>query len=212
MTIQVQGEEFILDAERTIFWPKKSILLVSDVHLGKVAHFRKHGFPVPMEAGKANLERLELLINKYHPSRLIFLGDLFHSEMNSEWLLFKAFILDYPAIRFELVKGNHDILAEEQFRLAKLKMHDPILEEGPFIFSHHPIDDLPETYYNLCGHLHPGVILRGQGKQRVKLPCFYFGQQQGILPAFGEFTGTAKILPKEGDQVVAILEKELIKV
>ncbi|MEL6986256.1 MAG: ligase-associated DNA damage response endonuclease PdeM [Bacteroidota bacterium] len=209
--INVAGEHFLLHPLKSLYWPRKNLLLISDLHLGKVAHFRKHGLAVPAKAGQINLINLETLIHQFTPSRIVFLGDLFHSEMNSEWLSFKAFIKDHPAIRFELVIGNHDILQEESYSDAKLKLHNPYLEEHPILFSHHPIDDLPDQWYNFCGHIHPAIQLKGKGKQYLKVPCFYFGKQQGILPAFGAFTGLAKILPEKGDQVWGIIEKELIE-
>ena len=39
--------EFILHCSGAIFWPARSILLISDVHLGKVSHFRRHGVALP---------------------------------------------------------------------------------------------------------------------------------------------------------------------
>ena len=45
--------------------------------------------------------------------------------------------------------------------------------------------------YVLAGHLHPGVRLHGPGRQSVRLPCFAFGRNAALLPAFSEFTGTA---------------------
>ena len=66
--------------------------------------------------------------------------------------------------------------------------------------------------YNLSGHLHPGVNLRGKARQSVTLPCFYFGEQAGLLPAFGTFTGIARIQPKKNDKVFAIVEDKVIAV
>lgn len=205
----IYKEQLVIDCGKVLFWPKKSMLLISDVHLGKVAHFRKHGMPIPAQAGQRNFQNLELLIKKYLPRRVVFLGDLFHSDLNSEWLTFKALLKDFSAVRFELVIGNHDIFNERHYE--GMTLHNPYLEEPPFLFSHHPLDDLPEEWYNMCGHIHPAIRLKGKGRQNLNMPCFYFGKQQAILPAFGEFTGTAKIFPKKGDLVWGILNEELIQ-
>ena len=53
--------------------------------------------------------------------------------------------------------------------------------------------------------------LRGKGRQNMKLPCFYFGERYGIMPAFGNFTGTAIIPIKEGDQVFGLTENSVLK-
>ncbi|MCS6939106.1 MAG: DEAD/DEAH box helicase, partial [Roseiflexus sp.] len=66
--------------------------------------------------------------------------------------------------------------------------------------------------YTLAGHLHPAVRLNGVGRQRVTLPCFWFGAQVGVLPAFGGFTGAALITPEPGDQVFVIADGEVVAV
>ena len=65
------------------------------------------------------------------------------------------------------------------------------------------MNEVPETYYNLAGHVHPSIKLRGKARQSLRLPCFYFSDQNGLLPAFGKFTGTAIIRPKKTDQIFA---------
>ena len=82
----------------------------------------------------------------------------------------------------------------------------------PFLLSHHPMKEVPEGQYNLAGHIHPCVYLSGQGRQRTRLACFYFGEQQGILPAFGTFTGMASLQVKRGEQVYVIAENSVIEV
>ena len=37
--------------------------------------------------------------------------------------------------------------------------------------------------------VHPCAVLGGRGGDRLRLPCFHFGPQGGVLPAFGPFTG-----------------------
>ena len=59
--------------------------------------------------------------------------------------------------------------------------------------------------YFFSGHLHPGIRVRGMGKQCLQFPCFYFGAAYAILPAFGRFTGTVSIDPELGSNVFAIL-------
>jgi metallophosphoesterase superfamily enzyme len=43
------------------------------------------------------------------------------------------------------------------------------------------------------------------GKQSLQFPCFYFGREYAILPAFGQFTGTVSIDPGVESNVFAIL-------
>ena len=82
--------------------------------------------------------------------------------------------------------------------------------EEPFLFTHEPLEN-KSNYYNLAGHLHPGVKLRGKGKQTHRLACFYFDQNGGILPAFGAFTGLSTLPIKKDVQVFAIVEGQVMK-
>jgi metallophosphoesterase superfamily enzyme len=59
--------------------------------------------------------------------------------------------------------------------------------------------------YYFSGHLHPGIRIRGMGKQSLQFPCFYFGSDYAVLPAFGRWTGTVSIDPAPEDNVFAIL-------
>jgi metallophosphoesterase superfamily enzyme len=52
--------------------------------------------------------------------------------------------------------------------------------------------------------LHPAVQLFGKGKQVFTLPCYYFGETNGILPAFGSFTGKAIIALEPESKVFAV--------
>jgi len=211
MTIDLCGEVLELLPQKAIYWKREQTLLMADLHLGKINHFRKSGIAVPAKANEKNLELIVELINSTNPARVIFLGDLFHSHYNSEWEVFGELINHFKSIAFELVIGNHDILSENQYVRKGITVYDD-LRLPPFIFTHHPLEDPDDQFYNLAGHVHPGATLHGIAKQSVTLPCFYFGKQQGILPAFGMFTGLARIKPKRSDGVYVIVEDRIVKV
>jgi metallophosphoesterase superfamily enzyme len=59
---------------------------------------------------------------------------------------------------------------------------------------------------------HPGILIRGLGKQSLRFPCFYFGEQYAILPAFGNFTGFSLIEPSSRENVFAIVENKIIQI
>lgn len=212
MKVAVFREELELLPEKAVWWASRKVLLVADLHLGKINHFRKAGIPVPTKANDKNWESILHLIDSTTPHRVIFLGDLFHSHYNEEWEVFRQLIRGFPNVSFELVIGNHDILSDNQYARNHLKVHRERLEERPFVLTHRPLDDMVDDLYNLSGHIHPGVLLKGKGKQAVTLPCFYFGELQGILPAFGSFTGLARIQPKKEDQIFVIVENTVVKI
>ena len=200
----------VLLPEKAIFWPQQQMLILADLHLGKITHFRKHGIGLPKAGEKDNFDRFAYLLLNYPVQQILILGDLFHSDHNSEWEAFLSFLDRFPEKTFILVKGNHDILSENDYSRKNLRVVPHALELGPFYFTHHPEDSI---LYNICGHIHPGIIMSGKGLQRLRLPCFYFSQGQGIMPAFGAFTGLHVIEPaNEEDSIFAITPKKVIKV
>jgi metallophosphoesterase superfamily enzyme len=58
--------------------------------------------------------------------------------------------------------------------------------------------------------VHPAVKLRGNGGQKLTLPCFYFGKIQGLLPAFGTFTGKSIIRTEEESRVFVVTPESVI--
>src|SRR3954465_8468720 len=110
MVVAIGNYSFELLSQKALYWPSKKILLVADLHLGKVNHYRKAGYPVPTKANDENTTVLIDLLNHYKPERMVFLGDLFHSHYNEEWEVLGQVIRHFTSTSFELVMGNHDIM------------------------------------------------------------------------------------------------------
>jgi uncharacterized protein len=211
MEVEILQECIVLFPQKAMFWKKHRILFVADLHLGKINHFRKSGIAVPHGANDRNIELLMELIMLTKPDRVICLGDLFHSHYNPEWEVFGEFVNHFSNVSFELVIGNHDIMSEHQYNRKRIILHD-FLILAPFMFTHHPMDEIPDGLYNISGHIHPGVVLRGKGRQSLTLPCFYFGSHQAFLPAFGSFTGLAMIAPRKEDKVFVVADNKILSV
>lgn len=206
-------QQICLLPQKGVFWPAKGMLIIADVHLGKVMHFRKAGIPVPTDLVKKDLNVIWSLIHEWQPKRVVFLGDLFHSSLNTEWLLFGELMEHFSQCKFELILGNHDTVTQQH--LAKdLLVYEEHLTIDNFIFTHIPLEEheVPNGYYNLSGHLHPAVKLVGKGKQSMQFPCFFFGSKQGLLPAFGSFTGYVPVKIRRQDHVFPIIEGRVVKV
>jgi uncharacterized protein len=211
MNVEISGEVFELLHHKAMYWPKMRALLLADLHLGKINHFRKSGIPLPSKANDRNIELLVEVLQRVKPERVLCLGDLFHSHYNPEWEVFGELVQHFHPVSFELIMGNHDIMSELQYSRKGILVHDR-LTIGNFILTHHPLEEVTPGYYNMAGHIHPGVCLYGRGKQALTLPCFYFGQKQGLLPAFGVFTGLAKIKPTKDDKIFVIVEDKILNV
>lgn len=207
-TIHIQGKELQLHPLGGLFWEEKSLLLISDVHLGKVSHFRKFGAAVPRKAIHKNYVLLDKIVSDFQPFQICFLGDLFHSSLNKEWELFENWVGKTPA-EIILVAGNHDIIDPGKYAQLKIEIFPELIIDG-FLLTHHPEER--EDLFTFCGHIHPAVKLHGSGRQKLRLPCFFRSKNQLILPAFGEFTGTYTMEPSKHDEVYAIVEDAVIKV
>jgi DNA ligase-associated metallophosphoesterase len=200
--------------QKAIYWQQEKALIAADVHLGKVGHFRKAGIAIPRDMEQNDLAILSDLIYEHKPEKIIFLGDFFHSDMNSDWDWFILWRSQFPKLEIILVRGNHDIIDDSYYQRLNIQLHDQLLI-GPFLMLHHP---LPENKlkqadgYVFCGHIHPGVRLMGRGRQSITLPCFAFSTMQVILPSFGQFTGRVAIRSNKTDRVFAIAKDKVLAI
>lgn len=58
-SIDFGNSKFILTNQRAVFWPAQMALLLSDLHLGKAAHFRKNGIALPTQVTMQDIQRLK---------------------------------------------------------------------------------------------------------------------------------------------------------
>lgn len=210
-TFELKNQTLELLPSKALFWKEQKMLVVSDVHFGKSGHFRKHGIAVPNSVNESNISRLNKLILKTQPEKLIFLGDLFHSESNNEIDQFKEWRNSHASIEMILTIGNHDLLSGFEYEKMGLNCVNQFKAE-PFTFLHDESDNLKSESYCISGHIHPAIKLKGKGRQQLYAPCFYFGTKSALLPAFGSFTGSYRINPAQNESVFAIVEQKIIQI
>jgi len=174
--------------QRVIFWEAQKSLILSDLHIGKAAHFQKSGIPIPKNVLTTDLERLKQLILHFKAENLIIVGDLFHAAYNKDLDEFKAWLIQFPYIKIRLIKGNHDRLSNAIYQQFNMEVFKTELTINSLKFVHDGVEK-PTNSFIISGHIHPGVFIKGRGKQRIKLPCFQVTENQLILPAFSLFTG-----------------------
>lgn len=180
-------EELTLTNQRALFWEKHQALIVSDLHLGKAAHFRKSGIALPTQVTLQDLDRLAQLIQHFAAKLVIIVGDLIHAGANTEVELLQGFIAKKANTRFMLIKGNHDRFSKAQWQKIGIWDVDQHWDVDHIYFIHHAPTILSKP--TISGHLHPGISIRMQTKKTITLPCYVVGPQQLILPAFSLFTG-----------------------
>ncbi|WET04193.1 ligase-associated DNA damage response endonuclease PdeM [Flavobacterium sp. YJ01] len=208
MKIQINNDTFVLHSSGAVFWERKKTVIISDVHLGKITHFRKHGIAIPQNAISENFRKITLVLNYFLPEKIIFLGDLFHSTKNTEWNIFEEWLSNHKQETY-LITGNHDIIDESHYKKIGVIVTE-LLEIDNLFFTHHPTEKA--DLFNFSGHIHPGIVLRGLGLQTLKLKCFFCKPNQIILPAFGEFTGKYFLKPNPEDTIYAIAGNEVIEI
>ena len=212
MIIHIAGEELHLLAERAVFWPRESMLLVADVHFGKAAAFRAASIPVPRGTTTSDLARLDALLLTTRARRLTVLGDVLHAREGRHPETMAAVALwreRHRSAEMILVRGNHDRGAGDPPAAFGMECVNS-LAIPPF----HMVHDVRSGGggYTLSGHTHPAVEVRGRGRQKARLPCFVFGEHGGVLPAFGSFTGSHGIEPAPGERVFAVAGSEIMEI
>jgi uncharacterized protein len=212
----IAGNTFWVFPERCLFWEDTATLIIADLHLGKTGHFRKAGIGVPQTIYKADLQRLMAMLYLCKANRLIIVGDFTHSTINKEMELFLRWRKDFSSLHIDLVKGNHDILEAAWYKEAAIMEHEWEMQENGFVFRHETkkskAPDTTGALYTFTGHVHPGIVLKGTGKQSLKLPCFYFTPSYCILPAFSRFTGMYTVHPAKGEVAYASTDTEIIRI
>ena len=228
---QIQGETLWLLPQRAIYWPRAGALIVADVHFGKAATFRAGGIPVPGGTTAEMLRRLSVALDATAAARLLILGDLLHARTGRAPRTLEqvaAWRAARPALAITLIRGNHDSRAGDPPGDWGVECLDAPVAETPFVWLHEPPDcragwqlaslsaDAEEAScqlalqgYPIAGHVHPAVALGGNGRA-LTLPCFYFGRDYALLPAFGEFTGTAVVRPRAGEAVFVLAGDEIV--
>ncbi|PQJ80318.1 ligase-associated DNA damage response endonuclease PdeM [Polaribacter porphyrae] len=194
--ILCNNEVLELTNQRVIFWKSQSSLILSDLHIGKSAHFQKSGIPIPSSILAKDLERLLELIHHFKANELIVVGDLFHASYNSDLDEFKDWLTQFNNLKIKLIKGNHDRLKTIVYEDFGIEVFHKDLQIYSLKFVH-DFKKTDKNAFTISGHTHPGVSIKGKGKQRIKLPCFQVTESQLILPAFSLFTGlNTKDCPK----------------
>lgn len=204
----VAGEKLWLFPQKFLVWEAQSLLVVSDCHFGKAGHFRKEGLAVPAINEVVQFEWLMDMARQLSVQKVLFLGDLFHSDWNHALSHLAPSLLAASNPELWLCLGNHDRFPQAFYSELGINKVENAFELGPFLFTHE--QEVMQNRYNISGHVHPGIQLSGKGRQHLKVPCFYFSNFFGLMPAFGEFTGNHTIVPEKGDQVFAITTESVL--
>jgi DNA ligase-associated metallophosphoesterase len=203
-------QKLILTNQRALFWETEQALVLSDLHVGKAATFRKHGIPISKKVLEDDLDRLQKLIEHFEAEKLIIVGDLFHAEYNSDIHYFREWIKKLK-LQMELIVGNHDRQSTRLYEAMNFRVYTKEKISHGIRFVHDEVEPTTE-FFTISGHTHPGVLISGKGRQHIKLPCYQVTSHQLILPAFSKFTGLNTRNMPEGSVNFAITDSEIFEI
>jgi DNA ligase-associated metallophosphoesterase len=213
LRITLAGRDVVLLPSGAAWLTADHTLLVADAHVGKAVSFRRLGVPVPQGTTSETLDKLSADLAHTQARHIVFLGDFLHSRRSHAAPTLAAVARwreRHAQLALTLVRGNHDDRAGDPPQSLGFTVVDEPLAHGGFALCHHP-RPLAGAYV-LAGHWHPCISVTGRAFERLRLPCFWFGddtgalpdQAVGILPAYGSFTGMHRIEPRAGDRIFPI--------
>ncbi len=200
--LHLAGHKLLLDPLGGAWWPEADTLIVADLHFEKGTAAARRGQLVPPWDTQATLDRLTLLLRRYHPGTVVALGDSFHDVHGpgrmaaTDALRLRTMA---EAHRFVWVLGNHD--PTPPAGLPGLAVDT--WEQHGLVFRHQAQQGAAPG--ELCGHHHPKASVETRAG-RVTRACFVADQRRLMLPALGAYTGgldvashaIARLFPRGG--------------
>lgn len=187
----MNGYDFTLSGARltalgsgALWWPEQSLLVVSDLHLGKSERIaRRGGAALPPYDTRDTLIRLDADLALSHARIVVCLGDSFDDlgaamalpADETQWIRRLQ-----AGRRWIWIEGNHDPgpIGTGGAHLAELSI-------APLMFRH--IAQEAATG-EVSGHFHPKATLQARGRN-ITRPSFLMDSNRVILPAYGTYTG-----------------------
>lgn len=183
--IDVNGETIVLDCSGAAWWPVEKTLVLADLHFEKGSAYARSGQFLPPYDTRATIRRIEHLMRKFHPERVIALGDSFHDDAAADRLdeeeCAKLSALTRACL-WLWVEGNHD--PDPPAWLGGSVTHETAI--GGFMFRHIPWQE--PCLGEISGHLHPAVRISRRGMSLWRR-CFVADRGRLIMPSFGAYTG-----------------------
>ncbi len=207
--IFISDEELTLLPFKSVYFEKHRTLLVSDINLCRVGHFRNSPVSLPDGLAETDLVLLDRIINDIDISVIFILGDLFPKNENFDMRLFNPWRELHHNIDVNLVRENTDILSEELYNNFEIRVHRKYFLWNKFLFTHKPLDKdikLTGCDYVFSGYINPRVNINGKGAALENLSCYFFDEKQCILPAFGAINRKSLVKPTQKQRAYVIQE------
>jgi DNA ligase-associated metallophosphoesterase len=181
---EFHGAALLADASGALYWPAAETLAVADLHLEKGSAFAVKGTPLPPYDSRETLRRLEVVLRRHRPRRVICLGDSFHDTDGARRLAEDE--VDTlrgltAAHEWIWITGNHD--PDPPPGLGGIAA--PEFRSDTLVFRH---EAARKAAGEISGHYHPKASISVRNR-RVGGRCFVTDGARLILPAFGAYAG-----------------------
>jgi hypothetical protein len=181
---EFHGAKLLADTSGALIWPEKQTVAVADLHFEKGSAFAANGTPLPPYDSRETLCRLQAVLKRHRPRRVICLGDSFHDRDASDRLAHD----ERTALRrlttthdWIWITGNHD--PNPPAGLGGFAA--PEFRSGNLVFRH---EAAQAAEGEVSGHFHPKASISVRNR-RVGGRCFVTDGRRLILPAFGAYAG-----------------------
>ena len=176
--------------ERALWIPEMKAVVIADVHLGYESGVFDEPFYPKMQFREV-AERMERLMKRYEPARVIINGDLKHEFSKTPYPEFsevRDFLDIMDGARITLVRGNHDNFIVGYLRKRGVEVLD-FLETDRFLFMHGH-EERESEKMKIVGHEHPVIRIRDSIGGSARFPCFLVSEKKVVMAAFGEVGGS----------------------
>lgn len=189
-----------LSADHGAYFRDEDTLAIADLHLGYEASLQAEHVSMPRFQISQILERLERLLKRFSPSRVIINGDLKHEfsrNMTQEWDEVESLLDALAGTEVTVVRGNHDnylatILAKRGIEFAE----SATISDGTVTFRHGHKGHAKADGLMVYAHEHPVVRFRDEVGAHVQLPCFLYDRANRFLlmPAFSPLASGTNVI------------------
>ena len=182
----------------------KDAIILGDVHIGYEEAINKTGTFIPRIYFEEMYSKMEKILKKEKPTKVIINGDLKHEFgriSDQEWRDTIKFInlIEKYSKKIILVEGNHDKIIEPIVKHKKVeikkfvKLNDIFICHGNEIFE----EEFKDIKTIIISHEHPAVTIRDKNRTET-FKCFLKGKYKDkeliVLPSFNTITAGTDIV------------------
>ncbi len=218
MYLKLQGENFELLPERAFLWRKKSLLVFSDIHLGRAESLQSMSVLPRTSVHQADLDRMTDIIQKYCIHEVLVLGNWIHKQdyWTRELILnIQKFFELHKNINWTIVTSSQDSSTLDYLKPFPIRIFENRFQVGSITFTlpHEEVSDGQEDSekFIIQGSLHPMIVIK-EGPVELRLPCFVLNSKSLTLPSFGLFDDGREIQSEQNQKIYAVTQKEIFEV